>query len=150
MSSQGVNGGIVPPLGYIRTRRVTLDGTAVGTGPLPIPPAHVQFILECIDDNTGYTWQFEVQGGSTSSTTDGSRFYSVMTGSLINLLSIAQTQPSPTVTVVTPPADSGGRTYEINFYAGTSQQPTIELTAGAALATTLTVIVMDYSILGIL
>ena len=84
-----------------------------------------------INDN-GYGFSFTVDGGSYSRNNPiGLQFNLVDVGDGCEVLNIAKN----TFNVTTPIADAGGRTYQYVFSNTITHGPTIELVAGAPLAT---------------
>lgn len=107
------------------------------------------------DVNTNYSWSIEVDGGFNAlsggyitSFDNSGLFYYRDNGTAMNVQDAYMSEMDPTlqqeqVKVITPVADSGGRTYIFTFSRFVGVQPTILKTAGAAIGGNLTVTVKN-------
>ena len=130
----------------IRLRDIT--GTILfGAGPNPVEAGPIAFhgtrglfTLSVRDDITGYMFSFRIEGGRTAANPSAvmSQFYARFG----TALGVTVTQTALNVmTCITPAPDL--RTYVITFSPYLTVLPTIQKTAGAALAGSLTVVAAD-------
>jgi hypothetical protein len=125
-------------LGSIRSTQTVVLGATVEAGPVGfMTPRAGPFTLSVKDQTTFYTWtmNFDQPRSVVTSFTINFTAY-INTSGVDNLGNSISVTPvgSNSYTVVTAAADGGGRTYTLVFTPFTATTPTIQKTAGGAIA----------------
>ena len=141
--------GGIQSLSTIRTN-VKSQLVPFGVGPSPlevgagVSVTHARgFITFRVEDlTTNYIWSFQTEGNPANALQLATFNHTLFTANQIGTASI--TQAGNVMTVTTPAADSGGRTYTVTFNP-VGAQPTLVLkTGGAAIAGDATVQVINH------